>query len=57
MYLKMRSLLQLLLVNYGDDVHMQPLTKGSLLIKDTKLLDHTSYLDFIDVLVALRKRI
>jgi hypothetical protein len=40
-----------------DEVRMQLLAKGSLLIKDAKLLDQASYSTFIAVLVALRKRI
>jgi hypothetical protein len=42
---------------WRDEVHMQLLAKGALLIKDAKLLDHASYSDFIAVLVALRRRI
>jgi len=40
-----------------DEVRMQLLAKGVLLIKDAKLLDLASYSDHKAVLVALRKRI
>jgi hypothetical protein len=36
---------------------MQLLAKGALLIRDAKLLDPTTYSDFIAALVSLRKRI
>jgi len=38
-----------------EEVHIQLLEKGTLLIKDTKLLNYATYSDFIAVLVALRK--
>jgi hypothetical protein len=41
---------------WREEVRMQLLAKGSLLIKDAKLLDSAAYSDFIAVLVALRKR-
>lgn len=41
---------------WREEVHMQQLAKGLMLIKDAKLLDPAAYLDFISVLVALRKK-
>jgi hypothetical protein len=35
---------------------MQMLEKGFLLIKEAKMLDFGSYSDFLDMLVALKKR-
>jgi hypothetical protein len=40
-----------------DEVRMQLLAKGFLLVKDAKLLEPDAYSDFISALVALRKRI
>ena len=42
---------------WHDEIRMQLLVKGALLIKDAKLLDPNSHSDFIVVLLALRKRI
>jgi hypothetical protein len=36
---------------------MQLLAKGPLLIRDAKLLDPSTYFDFLVVLVSLRKRL
>jgi hypothetical protein len=43
--------------SWRDEVCMQLLAKGALLIRDVQLLDPTAYSDFIVVLVTLRNRI
>jgi hypothetical protein len=40
---------------WREEVHMQLLAKGFLLIKDAKLLEPAAYSDFISVLVALKE--
>jgi hypothetical protein len=42
---------------WQDEVRMQLLAKGALLIRDAKLLDPITYSDFIAALVSLQKRI
>lgn len=42
---------------WQDEIRMQLLAKGALLIRDAKLLDQASYSKIIIALVALRKRL
>lgn len=44
-------------MSYGEEVCIQLLTKGALLVKDAKRLDPSSYYHFIVILLALRRRL